>query len=185
MCTERRRREARPGTGGSCKTTILMTSRQVKAGDLRDRLKHRSSCSTVEEDLAAATVMDGSALPRDRCSPQSQRYRRGTPAQRAIAVAISSLGTWQKFSLLQQLSLLSKVDLPWLRLALDDRSQRLSADQSRKAPRDESRKIGPDCGPCACAPRSGSGHLTPAAPGLLDPHARLYAQRSRPRGGKP
>jgi hypothetical protein len=27
----------RPGTGVSCKTTILMTSRQVKAGDLRDR----------------------------------------------------------------------------------------------------------------------------------------------------
>jgi len=42
---------------------ILMTLRQVKAGDLRDRLKHRSSCWTVEEDLAAATVVDGTVLP--------------------------------------------------------------------------------------------------------------------------
>jgi len=40
-----------------------MSSHKVEAGDLRDRPKHRSSCSTVEEDLAAATVMDGSALP--------------------------------------------------------------------------------------------------------------------------
>ena len=37
--------------------------RKVEAGDLRDRPKHRSSCSTVEEDFAAATAMDGSALP--------------------------------------------------------------------------------------------------------------------------
>jgi len=49
--------------GASCKTAFLMTSRKVEAGDLRHRLKHRSSCSTVEEDLAAATVVDGSALP--------------------------------------------------------------------------------------------------------------------------
>ena len=59
---ERRRREARPGTVSS-KTAFLMTSDKVEAGDLRDRPKHRSSCSTVEEDFAAATVMDGSALP--------------------------------------------------------------------------------------------------------------------------
>ena len=36
---------------------------QSRGGDLRDLPKHRSSCSTVEEDLAAATAMDGSALP--------------------------------------------------------------------------------------------------------------------------
>ena len=40
-----------------------MTSRQVDAGDLRDRLKHRSSYSTVNEDVATATATDGSALP--------------------------------------------------------------------------------------------------------------------------
>jgi len=40
-----------------------MISDKVGVGDLRDRPKHRSSCSTVEEDLAAATVMDGSTLP--------------------------------------------------------------------------------------------------------------------------
>jgi len=40
-----------------------MSSHKVEAGDLRDRPKHRSSSSTVEEDLAAATAMDGSALP--------------------------------------------------------------------------------------------------------------------------
>ena len=38
-----------------------MSSHKVEAGDLRDRPKHRSSCATVGEDLAAA--MDGSALP--------------------------------------------------------------------------------------------------------------------------
>jgi len=32
---------------------------------------------------------------------------------------LSAVGTRQKFSLLQQLSLLLKVDLPWLRPALD------------------------------------------------------------------
>ena len=36
---------------------------QSRGGDLRDLPKHRSSCSTVEEDLAAATAMDGSTLP--------------------------------------------------------------------------------------------------------------------------
>jgi len=40
--------------------------------------------------------------PRDRCSPQSQRYQRGTPAQRAIAVAISSIGTELPTSALQR-----------------------------------------------------------------------------------
>ena len=63
VSTERRRREARPGIRVSFKTAFLMTSEKVEAGDLRDRPKHRSSCSTVEEDLAAATAMDGSALP--------------------------------------------------------------------------------------------------------------------------
>ena len=40
-----------------------MTSDKVEAGDLRDRPKHRSSRSTVEEDFAAATAMVGYALP--------------------------------------------------------------------------------------------------------------------------
>ena len=40
-----------------------MISDKVGAGDLRDRLKHRSSCSTLKEDFASATVMDGSAFP--------------------------------------------------------------------------------------------------------------------------
>ena len=40
-----------------------MSSHKVEAGDLRDRPKHRSSYSTVEEDLAAGTVvMEGTAL---------------------------------------------------------------------------------------------------------------------------
>jgi hypothetical protein len=40
-----------------------MISDKVEAGDLRDRPKHRSSYSTVEEDLAGGTVvMDGTAL---------------------------------------------------------------------------------------------------------------------------
>src|SRR5262245_34388325 len=34
-----------------------------EAADLRDRPKHRSSCSMAKEDRAAATVMFGSALP--------------------------------------------------------------------------------------------------------------------------
>ena len=63
VSTERRRREARRGTGGSSKTAFLMTSDKVEAGDLRDRPKHPSSCSTVEEHRAATTVLDGSALP--------------------------------------------------------------------------------------------------------------------------
>jgi hypothetical protein len=39
-----------------------MGSHKVEAGDLRDRPKHRTPSSTVEEDLAAATAMDGSTL---------------------------------------------------------------------------------------------------------------------------
>jgi hypothetical protein len=40
-----------------------MISDNVEAGDLRDRPKHRSSYSTVEEDLAAGTVVvEGTAL---------------------------------------------------------------------------------------------------------------------------
>jgi hypothetical protein len=42
---------------------FLVSSHKVEAGEPRDRPKHRSSCATVEEDLAAATAMDGSALP--------------------------------------------------------------------------------------------------------------------------
>ena len=63
VSSERRRREARPGIRVSSKTVFLMSSEKVEAGDLCDRPKHRRSCSTVEEDFAAATVMDGSALP--------------------------------------------------------------------------------------------------------------------------
>ena len=55
-------REERPGTRVAPKTAFLMTSHNLDAGDLRRRPKHRSSCSTFEV-LAAATVMDGSALP--------------------------------------------------------------------------------------------------------------------------
>jgi hypothetical protein len=67
-----------------------MGSDKVEAGDLRDRPKHRSSCSTVEEDFAATVVL---ALP----SPLSMLSPIATPsarhpAQRAIAVAISSTG---------------------------------------------------------------------------------------------
>ena len=40
-----------------------MTSHKVEAGDLRERLTHRSLCPTVQEELAALTVLDGSALP--------------------------------------------------------------------------------------------------------------------------
>ena len=40
-----------------------MSSHKVEAGDLRDRPKRLSTCSTVEEDFAAATITDGSVLP--------------------------------------------------------------------------------------------------------------------------
>ncbi len=77
--------------GASRKTAFLMASRKVEAGDLRHRLKHRSSCSTVEEDLAAATVMDGSALPAiESMLSKVANPSAGHPAQRAIAVAISA-----------------------------------------------------------------------------------------------
>jgi hypothetical protein len=39
-----------------------MRSHEVETSDRRGRPKHRNSCSTVEEDLVAATSMDGSAL---------------------------------------------------------------------------------------------------------------------------
>src|SRR6516165_298441 len=55
-------REERPGTRVARKTAFLMTTHNLEVGDVRRRPKHRSSCSTVEEDLAA-TVIDGSALP--------------------------------------------------------------------------------------------------------------------------
>ena|SRR6516165_200172 len=55
-------REERPGTRVAPKTAFLMTTHNLEVGDVRRRPKHRSSCSTVEEDLAA-TVIDGSALP--------------------------------------------------------------------------------------------------------------------------
>ena len=55
-------REERPGTRVARKTAFLMTTHNLEVGDVRRRPKHRSSCSTVEEDLAPTTVMDGSAL---------------------------------------------------------------------------------------------------------------------------
>ena len=39
-----------------------MSSHKIEIGDLRDRAKDRTSSSTVEEGLVAATSMDGSAL---------------------------------------------------------------------------------------------------------------------------
>ena len=44
------------------KTAFLKSSSKVEPGDLRGRPKHRSSCSTVEDDLVADASMDGSAL---------------------------------------------------------------------------------------------------------------------------
>ena len=52
-----------------------MTSHKVEADDVCDGPKHRSSCSTVEEDLAAAT---------------SRNAISKAPRAAAIAVAISS-----------------------------------------------------------------------------------------------
>ena len=67
------------------KTAFLMTSRNVEAGDLRRRPKHRSSCSTFEEDLGCCH-RNGCLCPPDyRCSPELHRYQQSTPAQRAIA----------------------------------------------------------------------------------------------------
>ena len=80
---------------------------KLEAGDLRDRPKHRSSCSTVEEDFAAATVMDGSASPAidalpscDAISkaPRAAGYRGSDfvlwhrPTIRAAAAAMSGTG---------------------------------------------------------------------------------------------
>src|SRR5215475_6934465 len=61
-CTQRWRRKARPGTEASSKTALLMSSPKVEAGDLSGWPKHRSSCSSVEEDLVAATSVDRSGL---------------------------------------------------------------------------------------------------------------------------
>jgi hypothetical protein len=47
----------------------------------------------AQRRYAAATVMDGSALTAIDALPHSRRYQQGTPAQRAIAIAISSFGT--------------------------------------------------------------------------------------------
>ncbi len=60
---QRRPREGRPGARVSPKTAFFMTSHNVEVGHFRDRPKHRIPCSTIEEELAAATVMDGFALP--------------------------------------------------------------------------------------------------------------------------
>src|SRR5262249_40121458 len=54
-----RRREPRPVLRDSVPHEFLPS----EAADLRDRSKHRSSCSMAKEDRAAATVMVGSALP--------------------------------------------------------------------------------------------------------------------------
>ena len=91
-CTERRRREARPGTGASCETAFLMSSHRVEADDLRDWPKHRSSCPMAKEDRAVTTAIDAPPSPQSMLSPIATPSARH-PAQRAIAVAISSLGT--------------------------------------------------------------------------------------------
>ena len=64
-----------------------MTSHKVEADDVCDGPKHRSSCSTVEEDLAAAT---------------SRNAISKAPRAAAIAVAISSNGTDQRSALARQ-----------------------------------------------------------------------------------
>src|SRR5262249_54359490 len=50
----------------------------MEIGDLRDRANDRTSCSTVEEDLVAATSMDGSTLSTID-APLLRRYQQGTP----------------------------------------------------------------------------------------------------------
>jgi hypothetical protein len=74
-------------------TAFLMSSHKIEAGDLRDRPKHRSSCSTVEEDLAAATVMDGSALP---AIDVLASYDAISKAPRAAGYRGSDFGQWHR-----------------------------------------------------------------------------------------
>jgi hypothetical protein len=84
---ERWERDAHPGTRVASNTAFLMTSHKEEADDLRDGPKHRSSCSTVEEDLPAATVMDGSALRAIDALPSRNAISKA-PRAAAIAVAI-------------------------------------------------------------------------------------------------
>jgi hypothetical protein len=84
--------------GTSCKTAFVMASRKVEAGDFRHRLKDRSSCSTIEEDLAAATVMHGSALATIDAL-QSRKPISRTP--RAAGYRGSDFVLWHKAADLQ------------------------------------------------------------------------------------
>ena len=96
-CTERRRREARPGTGASCETAFLMSSHRVEAADLRDWPKHRSSCSMAKEDRAAATAMDGSALPATDALPNRNAISK---APRAAGYRGSDFALWHEIPVL-------------------------------------------------------------------------------------
>ena len=73
-----------------------MISDKVGAGDLRDRLKHRSSCSTLEEDFAAATVMNGSAFPLIDALPSCDALCK---APRAAGYRGSDFVRWHELTL--------------------------------------------------------------------------------------
>ena len=80
VSTERRRQDGCPDIQVSSKTAFHMTSEKVEAGAISaTRPKHRNSCSTVEDDFAAPTVVDGLCPPRYRCSPQLRRHQQGIP----------------------------------------------------------------------------------------------------------
>ena len=81
--------------------------------------KHRSSCSRVEEDLAAATVMDGSTLPAIDALPSDDAISK---APRAAGYRGSDFVLWHDSAVLalQQVRQLLGVHLPcigrsWLR----------------------------------------------------------------------
>src|SRR5262249_7379319 len=64
-----------------------------EAADLRDRPKHRSSCSMAKEDRAAATVMVGSALPAIDPLPNRSAISK---APRAAAYRGSDFVLWHR-----------------------------------------------------------------------------------------
>src|SRR5258708_5169744 len=64
---------------------------EADPGGLRDRPMHRSSCSTVEEDLAAATVMDAST--RTAIDPL-RKYDAISKARRAAGYRGSDFVLW-------------------------------------------------------------------------------------------
>ena len=116
LSTERRGREGRPDIRVSSKTAFRMTSEKVEAGDLRDRPKHRNSCSTVEEDFAAATVVDGSALPAIDALPSCDAISK---APRAAGYRGSDFVHWHTSPVrgVEKLGPLPGVNLPYVRIA--------------------------------------------------------------------